>query len=90
MLGTKSVNETDQLTIIAGDDTYYSEDIFYPSEEDISYFGQNIEICLSNLKKSENTDFTLEEGYQVCSMVCGEDPNADICSAIIESDNQVI
>ncbi|GHM58712.1 MAG: hypothetical protein sL5_07840 [Candidatus Mesenet longicola] len=79
MLG---INEIDQLAIITEEDIAYPEDIFYPSEEDVK-------ICILNLQKSES-GLTPEEEYQFCHMVCTEDKNAEICSILIESDNQII
>ncbi|WP_339048558.1 hypothetical protein [Candidatus Mesenet endosymbiont of Phosphuga atrata] len=50
---------------------------------------EDVKICLSNLENLD-TDSTYEEKDQFCRMICTEDKNAEICSILIESDNQII
>ncbi|WP_339046243.1 hypothetical protein [Candidatus Mesenet endosymbiont of Agriotes lineatus] len=82
MLDIENINETGQLIMTTEEDIAYPEGIFYLSEEDVK-------ICLLNLQKSDS-GLTHEEENQFCRMVCTEDQNAEICSKLIENDNQII
>ncbi|XGA07894.1 MAG: hypothetical protein U0X86_001395 [Wolbachia endosymbiont of Xenopsylla cheopis] len=90
------INETDQSAIVKGGCTTFPGDILYPNEDTEIYIPvecnlmlSHTDICISNLQKSES-GLTPEEEYQFCHMVCTEDKNAEICSILIESDNQII